>query len=183
MTATEYVVDVLGGPRVFRGRELPTASQMRDRVKEGLPFRSLESVRARLRLSVPEAASVLQMPARTLARLGSGVKDLALFNIAFNAVLIPFWSFRGAAIATVATELLNFIILYKMTDMKVSFGFLWKPIVSSVVMAIGLLLLPDMHLALLLMLGAAFYGISLSLVKGIAKEDLRILQNAFKKGQ
>ena len=74
MTATEYVVDVLGGPRVFRGRELPTSSQMRDRVKEGLPFRSLESVRARLRLSVPEAASVLQMPARTLARRRSSRK-------------------------------------------------------------------------------------------------------------
>ncbi len=68
MTATEYVVDVLGGPRVFRGRELPTSSQMRDRIKKGLPFSSLESVRERLRLSVPEAASVLQMPARTLAR-------------------------------------------------------------------------------------------------------------------
>lgn len=74
MTATEYVVDVLGGPRVFRGRELPTSSQMRDRVKEGLPFRSLESVRARLRLSVPEAASVLQIPARTLARRRSSRK-------------------------------------------------------------------------------------------------------------
>ena len=74
MTATEYVVDVLGGPRVFRGRELPTSSQMRGRVKEGLPFRSLESVRARLRLSVPEAASVLQMPARTLARRRSSRK-------------------------------------------------------------------------------------------------------------
>ena len=68
MTATEYVVEVLGGARVFRSRELPTSSQMRDRIKEGLPFSSLESVRERLRLSVPETASVLRMPARTLAR-------------------------------------------------------------------------------------------------------------------
>ena len=74
MTATEYVVDVLGGPKVFRSRALPTASQMRDRVKAGLPFSSLESVRERLRLSVPEAASVLQMPARTLARRRSSRK-------------------------------------------------------------------------------------------------------------
>jgi putative toxin-antitoxin system antitoxin component (TIGR02293 family) len=41
---------------------------MRDRIKQGLPYSSLESVRERLSLSVPEAASVLQMPARTLAR-------------------------------------------------------------------------------------------------------------------
>ncbi len=74
MTATEYVVDVLGGPRVFRGRELPTSSQMRDRIKEGLPFSSLESVRERLRLSVSEAAGVLQMPARTFARRRSSRK-------------------------------------------------------------------------------------------------------------
>ena len=68
MTATEYVVDVLGGAKVFRGRELPSSSQMRDRIKAGLPFSALESVRERLGLSVPEAANVLQMPARTLAR-------------------------------------------------------------------------------------------------------------------
>ena len=68
MTATEYVVDVLGGARVFRRRTVPTSTQMRDRIKEGLQYSALESVRARLSLSVPEAASVLQMPARTLAR-------------------------------------------------------------------------------------------------------------------
>ena len=68
MTAAEYVVDVLGGAKVFRGRELPSSSQMRDRIKAGLPFSALESVRERLGLSVPEAANVLQMPARTLAR-------------------------------------------------------------------------------------------------------------------
>jgi putative toxin-antitoxin system antitoxin component (TIGR02293 family) len=68
MTATEYVVEVLGGARVFRGRQLPTSTQMRDRIKQGLPFSALETVRERLHLTVPEAASVLQMPARTLAR-------------------------------------------------------------------------------------------------------------------
>lgn len=68
MTASEYVIDVLGGARVFQGRTRPTSTQMRDRIKEGLPYSSLESVRERLNLTVPEAASVLQMPARTLAR-------------------------------------------------------------------------------------------------------------------
>lgn len=68
MTATEYVVDVLGGASVFKGRRVPTSTELRERIKRGLPYRSLESVRERLRLSVPEAASVLHMPARTLAR-------------------------------------------------------------------------------------------------------------------
>jgi putative toxin-antitoxin system antitoxin component (TIGR02293 family) len=74
MSATEYVIDVLGGARVFRGRAVPTSTEMRDRIKEGLPYSSLESVRARLRLSLTEAASVLQMPARTLARRRSSRK-------------------------------------------------------------------------------------------------------------
>jgi len=68
MTASEYVVEVLGGPSVFKGRAVPTSTELRERIKQGLPFRSLESVRERLRLSVPEAATVLHMPIRTMAR-------------------------------------------------------------------------------------------------------------------
>src|SRR5712691_12554827 len=68
MTATEYVVDVLGGASVFKGRTIPTSTELRERIKKGLPYRSLESVRERLQLSVHEAVSVLHMPARTLAR-------------------------------------------------------------------------------------------------------------------
>jgi putative toxin-antitoxin system antitoxin component (TIGR02293 family) len=68
MTATEYVVEALGGPSVFKGRVSPTSIEVRARIKQGLPYRSLESVRERLRLSVPEAATVLHMPPRTLAR-------------------------------------------------------------------------------------------------------------------
>jgi putative toxin-antitoxin system antitoxin component (TIGR02293 family) len=68
MTATEYIVEVLGGPSVFKGRDVPTSKEVRERIKEGLPFRSLESLRERLGLSVPETADVLHMPARTMAR-------------------------------------------------------------------------------------------------------------------
>jgi putative toxin-antitoxin system antitoxin component (TIGR02293 family) len=68
MTANEYLIDVLGGASVFRGRAVPTSTELRERIKKGLPYRSLESVRERLQLSVPEAVSVLHMPARTLAR-------------------------------------------------------------------------------------------------------------------
>jgi putative toxin-antitoxin system antitoxin component (TIGR02293 family) len=68
MTASEYVIEVLGGSTVFKGRTLPTAAELHDRIKRGLPFRSLDSVRERLQLTVSEAASVLHMPPRTLAR-------------------------------------------------------------------------------------------------------------------
>ena len=57
MTATEYVVDVLGGTSVFKGRTVPTSTELRERIRRGLPYRSLESVRERLGLSDPEAAA------------------------------------------------------------------------------------------------------------------------------
>ena len=68
MTAAEYVIEVLGGASVFKGGSVPTSTELRDRIKRGLPYRSLESVRERLGLSVAQATSVLHMPARTLAR-------------------------------------------------------------------------------------------------------------------
>src|SRR5262245_6020796 len=68
MTAAEYVLDVLGGAMVFKRRALPTSTELHRRIRQGLPYRSLESLRARLGLSVPETASVLHMPPRTLAR-------------------------------------------------------------------------------------------------------------------
>jgi putative toxin-antitoxin system antitoxin component (TIGR02293 family) len=68
MTATEYVIEALGGASIFKGGNVPTAAELRERVERGLPYRSLESVRERLRLTLPEFASVLHMPPRTLAR-------------------------------------------------------------------------------------------------------------------
>ena len=74
MTVAEYVIDVLGGPKVFKGRTLPNATQLRDRVRTGLPYQSLDSIRDRLNLSLPEAAIVLHVPLRTLARRRHGRK-------------------------------------------------------------------------------------------------------------
>jgi putative toxin-antitoxin system antitoxin component (TIGR02293 family) len=68
MTAVDYLVDVLGGTRVFGHASPPSSLEVRDRINQGLPFRALESARSRLGLSVPELAGVLQMPLRTLAR-------------------------------------------------------------------------------------------------------------------
>lgn len=94
MTATEYVIDVLGGPKVFKGRTLPNPTELRIRVRTGLPYQSLESIRERLGLSLPEAAILLHVPLRTLARrrhdrkLDAGESDrlYRLARIAAHAV-------------------------------------------------------------------------------------------------
>jgi putative toxin-antitoxin system antitoxin component (TIGR02293 family) len=68
MTHTDYVVDVLGGSKVFRGRGQPSSAELRARIRLGLPYSSLESVRRRLQLTLPETATLLHTPMRTLAR-------------------------------------------------------------------------------------------------------------------
>ena len=68
MTAAEYVIEALGGAAIFKGGIVPRPAELREQIEQGLPYRSLESVRERLQLTVPEFASVLNMPARTLAR-------------------------------------------------------------------------------------------------------------------
>ena len=40
MTASEYVVEVLGGSSVFKGRAVPTSTELRERIKQGLQILS-----------------------------------------------------------------------------------------------------------------------------------------------
>jgi putative toxin-antitoxin system antitoxin component (TIGR02293 family) len=68
MTQADYVLDVLGGQAVFRGPRRSDPAELRTRIKSGLPYRSLESVCRRMRLTLPETATILQTPMRTLAR-------------------------------------------------------------------------------------------------------------------
>ena len=68
MTHSDYIVDVLGGSKVFRGRGHPSSAELRARIRLGLPYSALESVRQRLQLTLPEIATLLHTPMRTLAR-------------------------------------------------------------------------------------------------------------------
>lgn len=68
MTHTDYLLDVLGGSKVFRGRTHPSTAELRAHIRLGLPYSSLESLRQRLQLTLPETATLLQTPTRTLAR-------------------------------------------------------------------------------------------------------------------
>src|SRR6202140_3593112 len=68
VTQADYVLDVLGGESVFRGPRRSDPAELRTRIKSGLPYRSLESVCRRLQLTLPETATILHTPMRTLAR-------------------------------------------------------------------------------------------------------------------
>lgn len=68
MTQGEYLVDVLGGSKVFSRWASPGPVELRARIRTGLPYRSLECVQRRLQVTLPEAAAILHTPMRTLAR-------------------------------------------------------------------------------------------------------------------
>ena len=103
----------------------------------------------------------------------------AVLNIILNFVLIPLYSFIGAAIATVATELFNFIMLYYFTSKSGYcinlFRTMYKPLVATVLMGIFLIYLSKLHLLLLVPLNITFYFLILFLIGGIREDDKRLL--------
>jgi putative toxin-antitoxin system antitoxin component (TIGR02293 family) len=70
--AADYLLEVLGSAKTPKGRSVPSTAKLRELINAGLPYSSLEFVRERLELSVPEAATLLRVPPRTLARRKAG---------------------------------------------------------------------------------------------------------------
>lgn len=67
MLSTASLVDALGGRKVFK-RRIVSLEDLRQTVKEGLPYASFEALSARLGLDRDEAATALHLPHRTIAR-------------------------------------------------------------------------------------------------------------------
>jgi len=63
----------------------------------------------------------------------------AAFNVALNLALIPAWSYRGAAVATVASELVCFVLLYRAFGARVPrpgiAAVVWRPAAAAVLFA------------------------------------------------
>ena len=67
MKTTSAIIDLLGGVRGL-GRRVSSEKELADSLQEGLPYRALESVKRRLRLSDSELAAATGIHPRTLAR-------------------------------------------------------------------------------------------------------------------
>ena len=65
MGAISDVVQALGGPGLVAAR---TSGQLRDALRAGLPYASLSAVASGFGIEGPTVASILGIPARTLAR-------------------------------------------------------------------------------------------------------------------
>jgi putative toxin-antitoxin system antitoxin component (TIGR02293 family) len=67
VTSTALIIEALGGPRALRARSV-TPGSLRERVRRGLPYASLDAAAKRLGLDADEIAKLIGVPARTLAR-------------------------------------------------------------------------------------------------------------------
>jgi putative toxin-antitoxin system antitoxin component (TIGR02293 family) len=67
VVTAERVLETLGGPRVLKHKG-PAAAELREHVRTGLPYASLEAVASRFDLAREELSAVLHLPLRTLAR-------------------------------------------------------------------------------------------------------------------
>lgn len=106
---------------------------------------------------------------------------LVFFNIGLNLILIPKFSYIGAGLVTVFTEVLVIILYWRVLrqylKIKIHPGVLWKVILSAIILALVLKYLAFLNLWFLVPLGALVYGGSLWLVRGISKEMIKSLIN------
>lgn len=67
MAQTHQIVESLGGRKIL-GRSVRSLEQLREQVRDGLPYASVEALGHKLRLKKSEAAALMHLPERTLAR-------------------------------------------------------------------------------------------------------------------
>ena len=110
----------------------------------------------------------------------------ALFNVLINLALIPYFSYAGAAWATVMTEALNFTILFYYAfkhGYKINLaGILYKPIIACAIMAAVILLtMGNAYFLIKIAVGIAVYFLVIILLGGIGKEEIEYLKEVFRK--
>ena len=105
-----------------------------------------------------------------------------VLNITLNLILIPKFSYIGAAFATVSSEIINFILLYYFTrksDFKLNiFRLILKPLIAALVMIISIYYLKSYtNIVVLVGAGAIIYFAALLLMKGIGKEEIGLVKS------
>jgi O-antigen/teichoic acid export membrane protein len=109
----------------------------------------------------------------------------ALINVVLNLFLIPYFSYTGAAIATIAAEgfllLSYFYLSFRYFDKGSLQKIVLKPILACVVMGFFVYTFHNSNLILLILIAALLYFGMLYLIKGFSDEDISLLKKLIKK--
>lgn len=104
----------------------------------------------------------------------------AIFSVVVNLILIPRYSYIGAAITTILVEILmltwSFIVVRKAYFLPLGRGIFWRGIIAGAFLALCLSLLPSsLYFIWRFTLGIILYFLVLYLIGGIRKDLLREL--------
>jgi O-antigen/teichoic acid export membrane protein len=102
------------------------------------------------------------------------------FNVVANLAVIPAFSYRGAAVVTILSEVVLLAPFYYAVRKHLAplpwLSLVWQPAVASAVMAGAMWLLRGIPWLLLIPAGGAVYLVALFLVGGFRQPDMDLLQ-------
>jgi O-antigen/teichoic acid export membrane protein len=103
------------------------------------------------------------------------------FNIVANLVAIPLFSYQGAAVVTILSELVLLIPFYYAVRKHLGplpwLSLFWQPAVASAAMAVVMWLLRGIFWPLLIPVGGAVYLVVLALVGGFRQPDMDLVRS------
>jgi len=104
----------------------------------------------------------------------------ALVNVIINIILIPYFSYVGAAVTTVICETVLFIIYFYLVSKYICFlpihKILLKPLIALIVMSLFIIFFNWFGFFTLVILGAVLYFATLYIIGGISKEDIALIK-------
>ncbi|MEW5949633.1 MAG: flippase [Thermodesulfobacteriota bacterium] len=106
-----------------------------------------------------------------------------IFNVMLNLILIPKYSYMGAGVATLLSEALIFILMYhfvKKHFIRIPlWEMVWRPAISSLLMAVIILNLDSLPLWYLLPISTVSYFLCFALLGGVNKQDRDVVSAIF----
>ena len=118
-------------------------------------------------------------------QMAATIAILAIVNYTLNLFLIPKYSYIGAGIATLVTEII-LLIIYLFLNKKNSFSvnikeILLPPSVGCFIMGIFLYVFSEIHLILQIFIAIIIYFVVVILLKGFTKSDFLLFKQLIKK--
>jgi len=109
----------------------------------------------------------------------------AILNVILNVLMIPSLSYKGAAIATVASEMFVFlfcsIALSKSVAPSPLFKIYQKPLLATLIMGVFIVVFNSLPILVLIPLAAIIYMSTLFVVQAFDREDRNLVRQIFRK--
>lgn len=107
-----------------------------------------------------------------------------LVNVGLNFILIPIWSYIGAGITTIITEMIVVTVIYHYFITRISRlviqDYLIKPLISVAIMGFVIYFLDEAPILLTILIGGIVYTISILFLKTLDNEDKRLIRQVLK---